>query len=369
MGDLRVVFLSREYNRYLLKHCCVHAMKSSENMSRPYLLLPEKINGNIYCIPFSSPKNSDYFVRKDGSRGIKDDMVTRVRLIGSNSETGKCEVLGSLIINKMIPVLESEIHICDFNKRVCGRKVQERLKRQLQGAVEKFPQVIERAELLHKAMTDLTNSTPRHRKIRERLTSDAFDVLNFKAAEEACLKYKEHLENGLSRQEILDTVSHLPDIVFDERPSGGSSAPAMKLTEAQAEEQGAVGVGDSSKLQPQPQPKPQPKPLSLPPGSAWNKPLKFSSETKPPSEAKPAWDKPLTSGLSSYASVTSGMAGLSLTDGAVGGARPKCPESVAQGSVRAAIVDARGRGRGVNQSCGQITPKGRGFGRGNRPVR
>ena len=363
MGKLKVVFLSEEYISYMVKHCYCFALKSPQNMSRPYILLPEKINGHNYCVPFTSPKPSDYVTNPDGSLSVRGDKLNRMRFVGLNPGTGKNELLFSLVIDRMVPAVESEMILCDFNKRVCSKKKQELLKQQLKCAEQKSECILSGAKLLHSVRTDLTNSTQKYMRIRERVTG----CLDFKAAEEACLKYKEHLENGLSRQEILYTVSHLPDMIIEEKFPGGGSTLVAKTSEAQSAEQGAVGGGDSSKLQPQPQPKPQHKPqhkpLSLPPGSAWNKPLKFSSETKPPSDTKSAWDKPFTSGQSSYAAIVSGMTSLSLTDGAVGGARPKCPESVSQGNVRAAIVDARGRGRGVNQSHEQSRPKGRGRGR------
>lgn len=237
MGRLKLIFLTDEYNDYMVKHCCAYARKSVLNMTRPYVMLPERINGHLYCIPLSSPKKNDYFVRMDGSIGIKDDMITRVRLVGPNSETGKNDVLGSLILSRMIPVPESEIVLCDFTKRVCSIKKMDLLKQELQCAEEKIEYIVGSAELFHKAMTDSKDSTPKHRRIREKFEVDA---LNLNDAEAACLKYKRHLERGLSREQILATVFHLPDMEFEDKKRRENNVSDGSFA-GSTDEHGAVG--------------------------------------------------------------------------------------------------------------------------------
>lgn len=66
-------------------------------------------DGFYYYIPFSSPKNSDYIIRQDGTREIRKSIVPIVRMTTADTISGALELMGTLKLSNMIPVPPSEL--------------------------------------------------------------------------------------------------------------------------------------------------------------------------------------------------------------------------------------------------------------------
>lgn len=347
MGKVSLVFISDAYTDYMVKHCYSIARKRCAGaFRRPYILLPERINGHLYCVPLTSPKCTDYVKNEDGSLGIRKDCVTRVRLDHKHSKTGELELIGCVFLNKMIPVPESELEFFNPSRRFT-QSYEFLLKLELKVIKEKIGMIVGKSNFIYRIYSDVSLA-----KLKEET-----EPIEFDKAEAACVKFMESLERGLSREEILATVSHLPDKIVEERLPGGIPVSALSSA-VKSEEKGAVGGVEVPVPQPQ--------------KSAWSKPLKFTGECKPPEKPKSEWDKPLNLGQRTPAGVEESLEGLSLTDGAVGGARPKCPRGYDEGSVRRIVLESRGgRGRSSSQSSGQPTQQvmGRGRGRGRTIAR
>lgn len=77
--------------------------------SRKYLGVALSINDYNYFIPFSSPKDSDYFVDKDGVRKIRKSIIPIIRMTTTDAVSGEMELKGTLKISNMIPVPQSEL--------------------------------------------------------------------------------------------------------------------------------------------------------------------------------------------------------------------------------------------------------------------
>ena len=83
--------------------------EGARSHSRKYLGVALSINGYNYFIPFSSPKNSDYFVDKNGVKQIRKNIVPIIRMTSTDEVSGEKELKGTLKISNMIPVPESEL--------------------------------------------------------------------------------------------------------------------------------------------------------------------------------------------------------------------------------------------------------------------
>lgn len=77
--------------------------------TRKYLGIVFMQDGFHYYIPFSSPKNSDYIIRQDGTREIRKSIVPIVRMTTADTISGTLELMGTLKLSNMIPVPPSEL--------------------------------------------------------------------------------------------------------------------------------------------------------------------------------------------------------------------------------------------------------------------
>ena len=77
--------------------------------TRKYLGIVFMQDGFHYYIPFSSPKNSDYIIRQDGTREIRKSIIPIVRMTTTDTATGTLELKGTLKLSNMIPVPFSEL--------------------------------------------------------------------------------------------------------------------------------------------------------------------------------------------------------------------------------------------------------------------
>ena len=83
--------------------------EGARSHSRKYLGVALSINDYNYFIPFSSPKDSDYFVDKDGVRKIRKNIIPIIRMTTTDAVSGEIELKGTLKISNMIPVPQSEL--------------------------------------------------------------------------------------------------------------------------------------------------------------------------------------------------------------------------------------------------------------------
>lgn len=64
--------------------------------TRKYLGIVFIHNEFHYYIPFSSPKNSDYIMREDGTREIRKSIVPIIRMTTMDTASGDLELKGTL---------------------------------------------------------------------------------------------------------------------------------------------------------------------------------------------------------------------------------------------------------------------------------
>lgn len=69
-----------------------------------------------YFIPFSSPKDSDYKVMRDGTKAIRKSIIPIIRMTTNDTITGATELKGTLKLSNMIPVPESELTPYDISQ-------------------------------------------------------------------------------------------------------------------------------------------------------------------------------------------------------------------------------------------------------------
>ncbi|MCI9337061.1 MAG: type III toxin-antitoxin system ToxN/AbiQ family toxin [Lachnospiraceae bacterium] len=83
--------------------------EGTRSHTRKYLGIVFIQNGFHYYIPFSSPKNSDYRNRQDGTREIRKSIVPIIRMTTMDTATGNLELKGTLKLSNMIPVPSGEL--------------------------------------------------------------------------------------------------------------------------------------------------------------------------------------------------------------------------------------------------------------------
>ena len=245
-----LVFLSDAYNDYMVKCCPVYIRKRSYGSNkRPYLLLPGKINGHSYCIPLTSPNESDYIINADGTAMVRDDCVSRIRLGHKHFKTGKDEVLGCLVLSKMMPVPDSEVVPVRVGNSKFNRAQKLLLNLEIQAIEGKFGDILTSAAKVHKIMKTKGADCVDFKQ------ESQFKVIDFDVAEKACLKYKKYLEKGLRREEILKKVEHLPDMLFreDKEPATEESTPSPAAEAAVKPIEQVAAGGETSATIPSPE--------------------------------------------------------------------------------------------------------------------
>jgi protein AbiQ len=116
MESLKLYTISDAYISYLREFSPKTILRSEGEgyvTSRKYLGVVYEINCYQYFAPFSSPKDSDYFLGKNGKKEIRRSIIPIIRMTEtfSNGEKG---LLATIKLNNMIPVPVSELEEYDI---------------------------------------------------------------------------------------------------------------------------------------------------------------------------------------------------------------------------------------------------------------
>lgn len=113
MNSLKLYEISEKYTDFLrTADKRVFSAKADDRIhTRKYLGIVHIINGYNYYIPLSSPKNSDYQMI-NGERRIRKSIIPIIR-ITTLASSGSPELIGTLKLNNMMPVPESELSLYD----------------------------------------------------------------------------------------------------------------------------------------------------------------------------------------------------------------------------------------------------------------
>lgn len=116
MNELKLYEISEEYISYIstIEKNVFSSKENNRNHTRKYLGVVYSINGYNYYIPLSSPKNTDYKI-ENGMRKIRKSIIPIIR-ITSKSASGELELKGTLKLNNMIPVPESELTLYNIEQ-------------------------------------------------------------------------------------------------------------------------------------------------------------------------------------------------------------------------------------------------------------
>lgn len=119
MGELKISSVSDKYIDYLLSDYRLrNVLSNKENElihTRKYLGVVISKNGFNYYIPFSSPKENDYFFNEQGKKYIRKSIIPIIRMT-TVAENGELELKGKLKLSSMIPVPETELIDYDILK-------------------------------------------------------------------------------------------------------------------------------------------------------------------------------------------------------------------------------------------------------------
>ena len=243
MRKLRLVHISKEYIEYIGRFCNSFSRKPDGALERPYMLIPGEFDGHSYCIPLTSPRRADYVKNKDGTLDIKDDFVTRMRFSHKHHKTGQPEVLGCLSLARMIPVPPSEIIPCIINHPKHSTWQRFLLNREWDIAEEKIDKILKNVDVVYLA------ATGQSAKSEEIMAAIKGDVIDFRAANEACSEFEKLLSKGFSSSDILASVAHLPLLFTEGAPVEDTPSSSKHKNEKSEEQQGAVGVSEPSSPQ------------------------------------------------------------------------------------------------------------------------
>lgn len=178
MKRLRLYTIDADYLKYLfdVDERVMYWEGSTYKSDRKYIGVVLKINEFEYFAPLSSPKAADYFYKK-GVKQVKKSIIPIVRLV-----TDKGQLLGKIKLSNMIPVKSEQLTLYDVygetdkkyqslivKEMICIRKCKEEIKK---NALVLYSQKAKGYENV--SYLDYT--------------------LDFKALEEACLKYGESNE-------------------------------------------------------------------------------------------------------------------------------------------------------------------------------
>ena len=174
MKKLRLYTIDTDYLKYLHnvdKHV-MHWEDNTYKSERKYIGIVLQINEYEYFAPLSSPKATDYFY-KNGTKYIKRNIIPIIRLI-----TDKGQLLGKIKLSNMIPVKNECLTLYDINSEA-DKKYQALVIKEII-CIRKCKDEIRKSALV------LYNQKTKGYKNIDYLE----DTLDFKALEEACLKYE-----------------------------------------------------------------------------------------------------------------------------------------------------------------------------------
>ncbi|MCI6648576.1 MAG: type III toxin-antitoxin system ToxN/AbiQ family toxin [Lachnospiraceae bacterium] len=116
MDEFKLYVVSLRYIEYLRQYEPTKILSSIGDHyvhDRKYLGIVYSIGGYNFFAPFSSPKNSDY-TKVKGERKIRKSIVPIIRMTETKSD-GSELLLGTIKLNNMIPVPETELTLYDVD--------------------------------------------------------------------------------------------------------------------------------------------------------------------------------------------------------------------------------------------------------------
>lgn len=149
--------------------------------TRKYIGVAFKIHNFNYFIPFSSPKPTDYITDNNGNKIIRKNTATIIRMISNNNNN--IELNGTLKINNMIPVPESELEPYNI-KNEADLKYRDLVNKEYSYIIHNYKIITKNAELIYKQKT-LELNAPNSIVLPNYIKS----IIPFNVAEKACKEY------------------------------------------------------------------------------------------------------------------------------------------------------------------------------------
>ena len=178
--SIRIVEISDEYVNYLKTYFYSTMLDNKEGRrihSRKYIGIVFEINGFKYFAPLSSPKKSDY--NSDGS--IRSSSKIVLRMV-ANVKTSPY-LLGTIKLNNMIPVPESEITEYNFNHE-SDSKYKDLIHNELIWIQRNTTSIQKAAKRIYSIkINEQASISDTNRKFYE-------SILSFQEAEKMCLEYR-----------------------------------------------------------------------------------------------------------------------------------------------------------------------------------
>lgn len=174
--ELKIVQIKDEYINYMRNFFPNTIMDNKQNKrkhTRKYIGIILKIDDFEYYVPLSSPKKSDY--EKDGISIRKSNNII-LRIIN------KKKLVGTIKLNNMLPVLNSEVELYDINSE-SDEKYKQIILDEIRWIKRNYNIIVKNAKKLY----DLKNNESAI--INEKNKKFFNSILNFKEAEVICLKY------------------------------------------------------------------------------------------------------------------------------------------------------------------------------------
>jgi len=177
--SLRIIEVSDDYINYMKSFYSSTMMDNKEGKrkhGRKYIGVVFEINGFKYFAPMSSPKPSDYL----GDGTIRKSSRTVLRIIDTITTTPK--LLGTLKINNMLPIPDSEIIEYDIASEP-DLKYKDLVSDELIWIQRNTTRILAAAKLLYSIKTNEKNN------INDGNIKFYQSIMPFKDAEEKCLAY------------------------------------------------------------------------------------------------------------------------------------------------------------------------------------
>ena len=205
MEKVKFVEVSESYLICLAKALGSPEYLSKHKTGRIFVQFPYPLNGHTYCIPISSPKQSDYYNNRSGKRLVKSDTSHVLRLMYPKATIKNDMLKGTMRIGKMIPVPMSEVkvHIIGEDSRPHYGYL---LSVQKQCILSKYEKFIETTVSLYKMKV---GAVPRSEQFE--VIEKIFASLDFRAAEAFCERYTKCLEQGITEEKIPGAVASISE--------------------------------------------------------------------------------------------------------------------------------------------------------------
>lgn len=191
MSDIKIYSVSDRYIAYLRNDTRLkNVLDNKENSricTRKYVGAVLVQNGFNYFVPFSSPKETDYVIAKDGTKRIRKSIIPIIRMTSRDNISGTIELKGTLKLSNMIPVPFNELELYnissepDINYRQIVQKEWAFIRRNKD-------LIIRNASILYNQKTK-TESLFTERDAPRYLSS----TVDFQYAEKRCLEFQKEI--------------------------------------------------------------------------------------------------------------------------------------------------------------------------------